>query len=77
MDVDIVLFDNKQQPIGVNKTEVRTLMAGQERYFRVLWFQKIDTDVSSVDVVAETDVFLNDNFMKRYGTPEEFKKVGN
>lgn len=73
VNVNIVLYDANNNPIGINKTEIRTLVASEERYFLSKWFSEITGETARVDIVAETDVFKNDNFMKRFGILEKFK----
>lgn len=70
---NIALYDASNESIGVNKTEMRTLIAGEERYFLSKWFSEIAGEAANVDITVETDVFKNDNFMKRFGVPEKFK----
>jgi len=72
--VSVVLFDGKRDVIGVNKTEARTIPAGSERYFSVLWFEPLPGDVKFLDMVAETNLFADDNFMKHFGEPEKFQQ---
>ncbi len=69
--VDIVLFDADNQIIGVSKTDVRTLVAGEGRYFSVKWFSPFSGAVGSIDMRAQTNLFSDDNFMRKYGAPGE------
>ncbi len=73
--VSIVLYDSKKQIIGVNKTEARTMVAGEERYFNSIWFSPINQDeVSSIDIQTETNILSDENFMRKYGAPEKFQE---
>lgn len=72
--VSIVLFNEKKDIIGVNKTEAYTIPAGEERYFSALWFSPLSGDVKSADMLADTNLFSDSNFMKRYGAPEKFQQ---
>lgn len=74
LDVKAVLFSENQQVIGVGKTEMRTLLAFEERYFEIKWFNAIEKEVVNFDLEAETNVFLQENFMRRYGEPGKFKE---
>lgn len=59
--------------IAAGRTEIRTVLMGQTRYFEITWpYQFIE--VSSFKIKARTNVFLNDNFLKIHGTPERFKE---
>ena len=74
--VAVILFNAKKEIIGVNKTEVYTVPAGEDRYFSVLWFSPLSGEVSSVDMMADTNLFSDSNFMKRFGTQEKFQEYG-
>ncbi len=75
IDVSVLLFDSDKKIIGVNKTEARTVLAGEQRYFSTIWFSPIDKDaISSVDIQAETNILSDENFMSRYGKPEKFQE---
>lgn len=65
--VNVVLFGENNAPIAVNKTEMRTLIAGEERYFKVIWFYPFEGDVKNVEAEAETNAFLQETFLKRFG----------
>ncbi len=70
----MALFDASKEIIGANKTEAYTIPAGEERYFSVLWFSPLAGEVKSVDILADTNLFSDDNFMRRYGAPEKFQE---
>ncbi|MDD2730900.1 MAG: FxLYD domain-containing protein [Candidatus Portnoybacteria bacterium] len=72
--VSVVLFDADKQVIGVNKTEASTIPSGSERYFSVLWFEPLPGEVKSLDMLAETNLFADDNFMSQYGETEQFQQ---
>ncbi|HRY52650.1 MAG TPA: hypothetical protein P5089_02240 [Candidatus Portnoybacteria bacterium] len=72
--VSVVLFNESKEVIGVNKTEVYTVPAGQERYFSVSWYSALSGEVKSADMLADTNLFADDNYMRRYGTVEKFQE---
>ncbi len=72
--ISVALFNESKEIIGVNKTEVYTVPAGEERYFSALWFSPLAGEVKSVDMLADTNLFADDNFMRRYGAPEKFQE---
>jgi len=74
ISVSVVLFDEKKEIIGVNKTEAYTIPAGEERYFSALWFSPLAGEVKSADMLADTNLFSDSNFMRRYGVPEKFQQ---
>lgn len=67
IDVYAVLFDKESKILGVGKLELRTVLSKERRYFEINWFFPIEGEVKEVDVVAKTNVFLDENFMRRYG----------
>jgi len=69
--VNVVLFDAAKKAIGVSKTQIQTLIAGENRAFSVQWFSPFSADVASYEMRAETNLFLDDNYMRVYGVPEE------
>lgn len=72
VDIDCLLFNSVHQLLGLNTTEIWTLLAGQERHFVATWFEPIGGQAVSVEMEAETNVFDSSNYMKRYGMPEKF-----
>lgn len=64
--VNIVLRDSIGQPLALNSTQMMTVMAGEERDFRLFWPTSFPGEVSQVEIEAEADVFSNENFIKRY-----------
>ncbi|OGZ33153.1 MAG: hypothetical protein A3I88_00590 [Candidatus Portnoybacteria bacterium RIFCSPLOWO2_12_FULL_39_9] len=74
IDIDVLLFNQAGEIIGLNTTRVNTLLAGQERSFIVAWFEPIKEPVVSIEAEPETNLFDSDNYMKRYGTLEKFKE---
>ena len=73
IDIDVLLFNSNHQIIGLNTTEIQALLSNQERHFIAAWFERIEEDVVSVEVEAETNLFDSSNYMKRHGAPEDFK----
>jgi len=63
IDIDVLLFDQLDNLIAVNSTEVRTLLNGQERDFIATWFDKINGQVVYVEIEAETNIFDLDNYI--------------
>lgn len=75
IDIDILLFDSFHQLIALNTTEVKTLLAGQGRDFVATWFEKIEGQVSFVEMEAETNVFDPSNYLSpSKEEPERFQE---
>jgi hypothetical protein len=67
VDIDVLLFDSQGQLVGLNATKVNALLAGQERYFIVSWFNRTKNDANIFETEAETNIFNSDNFINKYG----------
>lgn len=74
IQVAVALFDASREPVGINKTEARTVLAGEDRYFSALWFSPLGGEIKSVDILADTNLFSDSNFMKRFGETEKFQE---
>lgn len=75
VEAAVVLMDADGNIIGVNRTEARTILAGEARYFSVSWFNDLPRVVAKFEMTAETNLLEQSNFMKRYGTVERFQGV--
>ncbi len=72
VDMVVVLFKNGQ-PIGAGRTDLRTFPAKTDRFFEVTWVSPIEPP-DRIEVEANTNVFENSNFLRKYGTPEKFQQ---
>lgn len=73
VDVLVVLYLGGE-PIGANRTDIRTFLSQTNRFFEVDWVNPLPTP-DRIDVEASTNVFENSNFLKRYGVPEKFQQL--
>jgi hypothetical protein len=60
--------------IAAGTTEMRTIVIGETRYFEISWPYQISEEITSFELYPHTNVFLNDNFLKKHGTQERFKE---
>jgi len=74
IDIDILLFDASRKIIGLNTTETRSLLAGQERDFTVAWFSPVAGEAAFVEIEAETNIFDLDNYLKDRSDFEKFQE---
>lgn len=68
-----LLFSN-EKITAAGKTDVRTVLMGETRYFEINWPYQITEPISSFELKPQTNVFLNENFLKTHATPERFKE---
>jgi hypothetical protein len=74
VDVAVIVLDSQGAIQSVTTTVINTFVAKSQRYFKVIWPTSIEGDAVTVQVQATTNVFNNSNFIRRYGTQEEFQK---
>lgn len=74
-DVTVVLFDESNAPVAINRTVINTFLAKTTRGFEVMWPLPFIGNVFRVDAEANTNVFENSNFLRRYGGQERFKQM--
>lgn len=73
VEISVILFDTSNAVVGVNRTELRTLLSKTERSFKVSWPFPFP-GVARTEVQASTNLFENSNFIKSYGTQERFQE---
>ena len=75
VDIFLVLLDQTETPMAVNKTEIRTFLARTTRGFEVTWFAPFVGEINRVNAEANANVFENSNFLRTYGGQEKFKQL--
>jgi len=72
VDLNLILYNKYQEVVGVNSTNVSSLLSGSRRNFTASWDSY---DPSAVQVVVEpnVNVFKSDNFMKSYQGGQELE----
>jgi len=74
VDVVVILENAANSIAAVTTTTINTFISDTERYFKVTWPTTIPEDSLTPYVQASTNVFRNSNFIRRYGTQEEFQR---
>jgi hypothetical protein len=75
VDIDVILRNPNGDIIAVNKSELNTVKARTERSFRATWPFQIPGSVDKIEIFPTTNLFLNSNFIKRYGSEvQKFQK---
>jgi len=72
--ISVIIFDKQKNIMGLNKTQLRTILAGEERYFSVPWFSPLVGQVDSMEMTAETNILAPDDFLKIKGETEKFQE---
>ena len=73
ISVKIILKDDQGKIIALNSTEMNTVLAGENRDFRVFWPNRFTGNVSNMEVQAETNVFSSEAFVKKYFKEQKFQ----
>jgi hypothetical protein len=66
LTLKVILRDAAGKPIAINKTEMRTVVANEQRDFRLIWPSYFEGEVSSVETETEADVYHSQNFIRQY-----------
>jgi hypothetical protein len=77
VDVAIILLDDANVPIAINKTEINTFLAKTTRSFEVFWPASFVGKIARVSAETSTNVFDNSNYIQQYGGEEKFKEFYN
>jgi hypothetical protein len=66
VNVYVILKDERDIPVAINKTQMRTLNAGTQREFRLIWPHQFPGNIKSAQMQTETNIFDSLNFLKTY-----------
>lgn len=68
VDLAVILYDTRGIIIGLGKTGLETVVAGDEtRYFQVNWDKVFNTKVNTIEVEAYTNILDKDNIIEVKG----------
>ena len=70
ININIVLFDANRRIVGVNITDMATMMSDEKRYFNAIWYWPFSKPVADFDIEIDTNLFDPQNILKRYGEGE-------
>ncbi|MEA1936519.1 MAG: hypothetical protein U9N04_00165 [Patescibacteria group bacterium] len=72
IDINVILFNENNEPIAVGKTDQWTLEANSGWQFEIRWKNPFFEDVDYADFDAQTNIFNMNNFMKERMTGEKY-----
>jgi hypothetical protein len=75
VSVLVLLFDESNNPIAVNKTEILTFLAKTTRGFETTWYSPFVGKVGPIEIDAYTNIFQNSNFIREYGGTAKFQQL--
>lgn len=71
-----LLYDSNDKIIGLGKTELRTIVSKEKRYFEINWGRVFSTKVGRLEMESQTNILDSDNILKVRGEGNErFLKV--
>lgn len=73
VDVTVLLYDSSGALIGAGTTVLSTVISSEERAFVVDWPFAIP-HVARAQAIVTTNVFDNENYIRTYGTHEQFQE---
>lgn len=62
VDLPVLLFDNNNQVIGVNYTNINDLSSAETRSFQYVWYNRIN-NVARIEIIPEINIFNRDIFL--------------
>ena len=70
-----VLRDHQGNPVAINETNNNDVRINEEREIVFQWSEPFsqDIDVQNIEVEEEANVFSDENFMKKYGSPGQYE----
>lgn len=68
VDITVLVYDDSNTIVGANTTVQRTVVAGEQRAFQVVWPFPV-TGATRAQAIVTTNVFANDNFIRTHGVP--------
>jgi hypothetical protein len=72
VDVTVLAYDASGEMIAAGSTLLRTMRTGENRALVIDWPFAVPAVVRTQAIVT-TNVFANDNFIRQYGSPEQFQ----
>ncbi|MEK7616227.1 MAG: hypothetical protein AAB420_03425 [Patescibacteria group bacterium] len=72
-DVAIILFDEKDRPLAINRTELYTFLAHTTRGFETSWFHTFPGEVARTYIEVNANLFEQASFIRTYGGQERFQ----
>ncbi len=73
-----VIRDTDGNPIAINETSSNDVRANEEREVSFSWPEPFseNMDVRGIEVNSEANVFDEDNFMRKYGSSDQYESYG-
>ncbi|PIR41619.1 MAG: hypothetical protein COV31_00740 [Candidatus Yanofskybacteria bacterium CG10_big_fil_rev_8_21_14_0_10_46_23] len=73
VDLIVLVRDSQNKIIATNRTNLQTVQARSNRDFTFDWAEPFSGSIERIEIEAYTNLLENDNFLKRYGSFENFQ----
>ncbi len=76
--VKVVIRNEKNIPVALNETNVNDVKVNEEREVVFNWGSsfEVSPEAPKIEVSPEVDFFSDENFMKKYGSSDQYKSYG-
>lgn len=74
VDIGVILLDEDEKPIAINRTEIYTFLAHKTRGFETSWPLPFEGNVARTSVEAHVNLFEQSSFIRTYGGREQFQE---
>jgi hypothetical protein len=70
-----VIRDERNAPVALNQTSVNDVRVNEEREIVFNWGSRfsVGSGTPGVEIETEANFFSDENFMKKYGSPDQYK----
>ncbi len=78
VNVIAVIRNEQGVPVAVNQTGVQDMQFGDKRDVVFNWTKEFNVipESSKIEIQPDTNIFINENFMKKFGTPDRYQSLG-
>jgi len=75
VSVAVILRDINGVVVAIGRTQMNTIKSGEERDFHLPWPDNFIGEVARIDVFPETNVFKDENLIRRYFPGGKFQEL--
>ncbi|MFA5925700.1 MAG: hypothetical protein WC831_02095 [Parcubacteria group bacterium] len=76
--VSTIIRNDQNVPVALNQTNVNDVKVNEEREIVFNWGRsfEISQEAPKIEINTDVDFFSDDNFMKKYGSPDQYRSYG-
>ncbi|MDD5702478.1 MAG: hypothetical protein PHU23_10575 [Dehalococcoidales bacterium] len=72
--IEVILKNSAGEILALNSTQMKTVLSGENRDFKVSWPNSFPGTVENMEVQAEINIFNSDTFLKKFYKTEKFQQ---